>query len=247
MMPSAYGWRARIGMLNPTIIDSTFPYEFYKVAPPGVMLLSRNLSVTDVRVQADLDASLAVMETAVKELTSAGADLIVGSGIPVLLSEGPDGLKKILKLLEDLSGLPAISTLSSAVEAFQKLEVTRIAIATAYGKAELGENLADFLKGQGFEIAGLSTIDTGLTSIEKHKLDFGFVYRYGKKVFRKANKPQALYFPSAAWPTVEYVELLEEDIGAPVVGSALAGIWNSLRVLGIHEPIRNYGQLLGTL
>ncbi len=246
-MPAAYGWRARVGKLNPTIIASTFVYEFYKVVPPGVMLLTRNLSVQDVRNQGDLDASVALMEEAVKELKRAGADLILGAGIPVLLSSGPDGNDKILKLLSELSGLPAITTLSSAVDAFRQLEVKRVAIATAYGKPELGEKLANFIRAQGFEVARLSTIETGLTSIEKPKLDFSFVYQYGKKVFREADGAQALYFPSSSWPTVEYVEYLERDIGAPVVSSAMAAIWNALRVLDIHEPIRGYGRLLDTL
>ncbi len=246
-MPAAYGWRARIGKLNPTIIASTFVYEFYKVVPPGVMLLTRNLSVKDVREQADLDASIALIEDGVKELKRAGSDLILGAGIPVLLSRGLEGHERILKLLADLSELPAITTLSSAVDAFRQLEVKRFAIATAYGKPELGEKLADFMRKQGFEVAGLSTIETGLTSIEKPNLDFGFVYRYGKKVFREANNAQALYFPSSSWPTVEYVEHLERDIGVPVVSSCMAATWNALRVLDIHEPIRGYGRLLSTL
>lgn len=246
-MPAAYGWRAKVGKLNPTVIASTFVYEFYKVVPPGVMLLTRNLSVKDVRNPADLDASVALMGEAVKELKRAGADLILGAGIPVLLSAGVNGNEKILKLLADLSGLPSITTLSSAVDAFRRLEVHRIAIATAYGKPELGEKLADFMRAQRFEVVGLSTIETGLASIEKPKLDFSFVYQYGKKVFREADRAQTLYLPSSAWPTVEYVEYLERDIGVPVVSSAMAAIWNSLRVLDIHEPIRGYGRLLSTL
>ncbi|TAJ93118.1 hypothetical protein EPO44_13930 [bacterium] len=246
-MPAAYGWRAKVGKLNPTVIASTFVYEFYKVVPPGVMLLTRNLSVKDVRNPEELDASVALMEEAVKELKRAGSDLILGAGIPVLLSAGADGNDKILKLLSDLSGLPAITTLSSAVDAFRRLEVNRLAIATAYGKPELGEKLADFMKAQGFEVVRLSTIETGLASIEKPKLDFSFVYQYGKKVFREADRAQALYFPSSAWPTVEYVEYLERDIGVPVVSSSLAAIWNSLRVLSVHEPIRGYGRLFSTL
>ena len=246
-MPAAYGWRARVGKLNPTVIAATFVYEFYKVVPPGVMLLTRNLSVKDVRNQADLDASVALMEEAVKELKRAGADLILGAGIPVLLAAGPDGNERILKLLSTLSGLPAITTLSSAVDAFQQLGVNRLAIATAYGKPELGEKLADFMRRQGLEVAGLSTIETGLASIEKSKIDFATVYRYGKKVFREANRPDVLYFPSSSWPTVEYVEHLERDIGIPVVSSAIASIWNCLRVLDIHEPVRGYGKLFATL
>jgi maleate cis-trans isomerase len=243
-MAAAYGWRARIGKLNPTVVASTFVYEFYKVAPPGVMLLTRNLSVRDVRDPADLEASVALVRQAVEELKRAGADLILGAGIPVLLSGGADGNERMLKLLQELSGLPATTTLTSAVEAFRHLGVRRLAIATAYGRPDLGEKLAEYMKRQGFEIAGLSTIETGLASIEKPKLDFGFVYRYGKKVFREADGAEALYFPSSSWPTVEHVELLERDLGCPVVSSSSAAIWNSLRLAGLREAIHGYGRLL---
>ncbi|MBI4523758.1 MAG: hypothetical protein HY695_08110 [Deltaproteobacteria bacterium] len=243
-MPAAYGWRGKIGKLNPTIIASTFVYEFYKVAPPGVMLLTRNLSVKDVRNPADLDASVAQVEDAVKELKRAGANLILGAGIPVLLSAGPE---KILQMLGDLSALPAITTLSSALDAFRQLKAKRIAIATAYGKPELGESLAEYLKSKGYEVPYVSTIETGLTSIEKPNLDFAFVYQYGKKVFRQADRADVLYLPSSSWPTVEYVEYLERDLGAPVVSSALATFWNCFRTLDIHEPIQGYGRLLSSL
>ncbi len=246
-MVATYGWRARVGTLNPVIVAHTIAYEFYKVVPPGIMLLIRNLAVKDARNPKDLETSKGLLEEGVKDLKQAGADLISGMGIPLLLSEGVDGHKKILKLLTDLSGLPAITSLQSAVEAFRRLEVYRLAIATIYGKPEYGEKLADFMRAQGFEVVGLSTIDTGFTGIDKHKLDSGFVYRYGKKVFREAGRAQALYLPAGSWPTVEYIEHLERDIAAPVVSSNLAFIWNSLRVLDIHEPVRGYGRLLSTL
>lgn len=246
-MPAAYGWRGRVGKLNPTVVASTFVYEFYKVAPPGIMLLTRNLAVRDVRNPADLKAAVGLMEEAVQDLKRAGADVILGAGIPVLLAGGRESNREIVDLLAQLSGLPVTTTLSAALDAFRRLGVSRLAVATAYGKAELGEQLADFLRANGLEVAGLSTIETGLASIEKPKLDFGFVYRYGKGVFLGADRPEALYFPSSAWPTVEYVEYLERDLGAPVVSSASAAIWKSLDLLGIREPIRGYGRLLGSL
>jgi hypothetical protein len=33
-----YGSRARIGYTSPPLVTEVFPYEFYKMAPPGVTL-----------------------------------------------------------------------------------------------------------------------------------------------------------------------------------------------------------------
>ena len=41
-----YGCRARIGYTSPPRITEVFPYEFYKMAPPGVTLMLTTLTLT---------------------------------------------------------------------------------------------------------------------------------------------------------------------------------------------------------
>ena len=40
-----YGYRARIGYTSPPIVTEVFPYEFYKMAPPGITLALTTLMV----------------------------------------------------------------------------------------------------------------------------------------------------------------------------------------------------------
>ena len=80
-----------------------------------------------------MDASAAIIGNAAQELKQAGADLILGAGIPVLLSAGPNGNERVLKLFFEVSGFPAITTLSLAIDAIRHMEVKRVAIAAAYG------------------------------------------------------------------------------------------------------------------
>jgi maleate cis-trans isomerase len=40
------------------------------------------------------------------------------------------------------------------------------------------------------------------------------------------------------------VERLERDLGKPVITSQTATLWQSLRMLGVSEPVRGYGRLL---
>ncbi len=44
-----YGWRARIGNISPTVCAEIFPYEFYRVAPEGVTLVTTNLVIRDAQ------------------------------------------------------------------------------------------------------------------------------------------------------------------------------------------------------
>jgi maleate cis-trans isomerase len=52
---------------------------------------------------------------------------------------------------------------------------------------------------------------------------------------------------SAAWPTLTMIQALEDDLGKPVVSSAVGQIWNPLRELGIRTRITGYGTLLRSL
>ena len=45
--------------------------------------------------------------------------------------------------------------------------------------------------------------------------------------------------------TASIVERLERDLGKPVVTSQVATLWHALRIMGIQEPVRGYGRLLG--
>ena len=44
---AAYGWRARFGLLQPSLVCDTNAYEFYLMAPPGVQLLLTSLGIVE--------------------------------------------------------------------------------------------------------------------------------------------------------------------------------------------------------
>jgi maleate cis-trans isomerase len=73
------------------------------------------------------------------------------------------------------------------------------------------------------------------------------VYQHVKAVGRKYPNCDAVLITSAAWPTLTMIQALEDDLGKPVVSSAVGQIWNPLRELGIRTRITGYGTLLRTL
>jgi maleate cis-trans isomerase len=46
-------------------------------------------------------------------------------------------------------------------------------------------------------------------------------------------------------PTLGALQLLEDDLGKPVISAASAMMWNALRVAGVKHHRPGYGQLLG--
>jgi len=104
-----------------------------------------------------------------------------------------------------------------------------------------------FLISEGFDALGIVGLKTGLKSIEKATLAPLQVYQHVKNVGRKYSNCDAVLITSAAWPTLTVIQALEDDIGKPVISSAVGQIWAPLHELGIRARINDYGTLLGTL
>ena len=51
-----YGHRARIGYTSPPLTTEIFPYEFYRMVPPGVTLVLTTLAIV-VRSKDEVDRS----------------------------------------------------------------------------------------------------------------------------------------------------------------------------------------------
>jgi maleate cis-trans isomerase len=102
-----YGWRARIGNISPTVCAEIFPYEFYRVAPEGVTLVTTNLVIRDARESSEVEVSWEKFNTAVENLTQTRVDYITLSGAPLVLANGVDRYREMLKDLRRHCPVPA--------------------------------------------------------------------------------------------------------------------------------------------
>jgi len=55
---------------------------------------------------------------------------------------------------------------------------------------------------------------------------------------------EAVFLSGTGMPTLPVLELLEQDLGKPVISSASAMMWHALRLSGIGQLIPGYGRLL---
>ena len=55
---------------------------------------------------------------------------------------------------------------------------------------------------------------------------------------------EAVFLSGTGMPTLPVLELLEQDLGKPVISSASAMMWDALRLAGVRQPISGYGRLL---
>lgn len=231
-----YGWRARIGHLNPS--PATVGAEEWRLAAPtGVAFVgSRYRMVSNDRDSHD--RMLEQLERAAGEVATAGVQAIIQCSTLAALGRE----EEIRTRIEAATGVAALTVLGSMTAALGELGARRIALASPYTDAQ-NADLAAYLEGCGFEVAatrGLRrTRSEEFGAEEPHTF-----YRLGHEVATAAQDADTVLLSCGNTRTFEILEALEWDTGADVVSSNQAALWNGLRTVGIGEPVRGFGRLL---
>ena len=231
-----YGWRARIGHVNPS--PATVGQEEWRLAAPRGVAFVGGRYAMDRNDRASHDRMLEELERAAREVASAQVGVIVQCS--TLAALGREG--EIRERIEQATGVPAITVLGSTVAALRELGARRVVLASPYTD-EQNDELGAYLVSEGFELV----LARGLG--KSRSAEFGaeephVFYRHGREVAAAAIGADALLLACGNTRTFEVLEPLEWDTGIEVVSSNQAALWNALRTVGIGEPVHGYGRLL---
>ena len=235
-----YGWRARIGKISPSRSD-TFTYEFYKIAPEGVVLVLSGFTIFEL-VGNDIENAHRRIEESAKDLAKVGVDFIIAGGTPIFTYKGKGSDQEIIQRIKALTGIPATTTITSEISAMEKLSMKRLAIASPFEEERYGL-LKKFLEQVGFSVLNIQGLGIRVAS-EIAKVPAYEVYRFAKKVYLEAPEADGIFIPCPRWPTIGIIDKLEQDLKVPVVTSSAAMFWKAFDHLKIKEPISGYGRLL---
>ena len=240
-------WKARIGWIHPRVTSDIEVYDFYRVAPRNVILVVTNLEVVESSRKEDVDASLALLERAIERLATAGVDIIVQGGSPVHLRYGNEGHRQILARMRAATNIPATTSSQILADAFHELSAGRILLIATWRPDSLQlDNLRNFLRAAGIEIAAVEGIGKSLSSIEKTKLTPADIYANAVQAGKRHPEVDAVYIQSGTMATCDIIEPLENELGKPVVSAHSANIWGSFKPLSIKVG-SGYGSLLASL
>jgi maleate isomerase len=238
-----YGWRARIGHVAPSRGD-TLVYEFYRMLPDGFMMLNSTGTVRHL-VDTDFEKQLERIEEAVADLVENRCDSIIFSGSPLFTRLGFGSDRAMGRKLTEKFGVPVAAGLTAEVEALKAMHIEKLVVGTPYPN-QLNERLKDHLEQSGFEvlnIAGYGVVKNAeLTDMPIHA-----PYKIAKSLYAKSPETDGVFIACPRWPTITNVEILEREIGKPVVTSSLACIWYALRLAHVKEKISGYGRLMESL
>jgi maleate isomerase len=238
-----FGWRKRIGLLSPTVIE-TAAYDFFRLAPDGVSMCATTSNIEHWSTENFKQHVIDPLVTAVKYLASRRVDYIIHTGMPVVTTRGKGFEEEIVKLITDTTGLPATTSIRSAIRALAHLDVRNVAVVTPYPQ-ELHQSALTFLKASGFNVVAEHTEDVVFKQLQD--VTPAHIAAAAKRTLTKAPSVDGVYIPCNQWSGADAAPLIEKECGVPVVTGAHADYWEAFRSLGINDRIEGHGRLMASL
>lgn len=236
------GWRARIGFLVPPGNPTVEP-EMAELAPPGVSVHFMRMSATGPAGtpagQEERNRSqIASLDQAARLLAMVSPQVIVMAHTATSYTLGRDAEAALVSRQEAASGIPFVTAFGSVLQALHFLGVRRIAYATPYD-ATLTERGRAHLTMHGLNVVGVARLDN-VRNIYEETTERA--YAVGKQA--DCPEAEAVFLSGVGMPTLAMLQVLEDDLGKPVISAASAMMWHALRVAGVRSAQPGYGRLI---
>lgn len=237
---SPYGWRARIGLIVPSL-NVTMEPEMARLVPAGVSVHAARVMTRGKMTPDSYREMAAEVERAAELLETADVDIVAYACTSGSIVEDEE---PILERIRQIAKAPAVATAPAVVEALRALKVLSVAVATPYVEF-VNEAERKYLEVRGFTVTALKGLHLGKTpedrrGIGKQPAEVAF------RLAREVDSPEAqgLFISCTNLATLGIIQLLEREAGKPVVTSVQATAWALLRALNIRDRMAGFGTLL---
>lgn len=226
--------RAIIGVMTPAMNTVVQP-ELELLRPAGVTNQMQRFRLGGDAISDDL------IPEAEKLMDCNPVAIAVG----LTTDAGPGGVEKLARRcaeLEEAVGVPVLNASAADHAALRALGVKRVAVVTPFN-AEIDQHVKVNTEAAGFEVTAIKgTCAPSLPEICETPLEDI------RAVFRQVAESDcdAILQVGTALPVVQMIAELEAEVQKPIVACNAAVYWQTLRQIGIQEPVEGFGILLGS-
>ena len=225
-----FGWRKRIGILSPTVIETT-AYDFYRLGLDGISMCAITSNIEHWSKENFQQHIIDPLIGLAKYLASR-------------TTRGKGFEEEIVKIITDATGLPASTSIRSAIRALAHLGIRQVAVLSPYPQ-ELHRSALTFLQASGFKVAADHTMDVIFKQLQD--VTPAQIATAAARLLGSAPSAEGLYIPCNQWSAADAAPLIEKNCAVPVVTGSHADHWEAFRVLGIHDRIDGHGRLMASL
>ncbi len=240
----------QLGYVIPHLYTDQDAYQFYRVAPEGMMLVTTGLDLREYSLAA-VEENLPTLWDRFALLAKKKVDRISLSGVPVASALGRKRMLEILAEAQTRTGLPCDTDVEAHIATLKHLGSSKIALATRW-PAQVNQMLTAYLAEAGIEVLACRSRARSLdqnkysVALEDHQL----ALELGRQVLRETPHAQALLMPGGLWFAIHAVPMIEAEFGKPVLLNILSTTWAALHAAGnrmLHRPDPKWGKVLGSL
>src|SRR4051794_16224259 len=196
---ASFAPKLKIGCLQPGAIIDNAPYEFYRLAPPGVMLVMVGVGLKEFSSH-DVERVFAPLDRYLDQLMERGVDLVIQNGVPLPILIGIEAHDRMVAHMERYTGRPATTTVLSVVRAASDLGIRKVAVVNKWTD-EMNRSLGAFFARGGVEIVGCATKSLHPSDFHQIPADahMQLAYDLGRAAFAEHPDCDAVYIGGGSW------------------------------------------------
>ncbi len=151
---------------------------------------------------------------------------------------GEENVKK--KILLAKPGCYVTTPVTSAIKAFNEMNIKKIAVFTPYPES-VNKTIFEYFTKNNIDILSFTSLNLDLDS-DIAKVDPKYLMDSLTKL--DTADADALFISCTALPVLKILDDLEKKIQKPVLSSNQTLIWDTIRSIGYKSSIKGYGKLL---
>lgn len=217
--------------------------EMIKLLPEGIGVAATYLNLSK-GTREELANTYATYEKNIAYLAKARCDTISIEGAPPFLLLGPEREAKLVDEWKAKYKTDMFTSSQSQVSVMRALKIGKILGITAFGE-DLNRSYAKYFEDAGIHVVAMEGMNISFKSIPD--APEAAISAFIRKTFAEHKGAEGVYILGSALEALDLIAPLERDLGVPIVQPVAARVWDILRRLKIHEPIKGYGRLLETL
>jgi len=235
-------WRGIVGMVNPTLRPG-MTEEVIRLMPEGIGIIPLFLNINR-GTEDEFKTVMSAYEQNIALLATQGCDVIHPNGAPPFMVQGLKREAELVKGWEKKYKTPIFTAPQNHVAALKALKAKSLVGAT-YFSGKINEVFAKYFRDAGFTVKCMDGVEVPFNKAQE--LSGEQVYAHIKKSFLKNKGGDAIYMLGSGWRTLHIIEMLEQDLGVPVVHAVTARVWEFQKRLHVREPRSGYGHMLSAL